>query len=396
MNFFRKPSFFSAGTVLALGLATGLVGVACGGELAVFERYPLISAPSMPTPPVIDGDLTEAEWQTAAVLGPLSTWPSGVSDEARQTVYVGYDADHLYLGFRIRRPDAAVTPQMPTKTGRVDDWESGDMVEIALDVDHDGADYFGFALYPNGAFADGVGAPGMNSHWDADWRQAASLTDTGWQGEMAIPFSSLGLSGPPSPGTFWGFDFIDNQRTPAKRVMMSGYRGGNWHHLENLGHLRFGAPGEPAVRYRRFEGVGPDRTLAEFEIVNPADVSATLDAKLELMRRKAGSGVGGKSFYDQVESGADTAYAEGKSEFEKSTELGELVDEALSHYERVDGGLLTDSLTVPAGQRRTLGMLRSAGNGEMLLRHEARNAGGELLAGMVRLVKVEPPLSLSI
>ncbi len=392
----NRRSLLAAALGLLLVLGCRSLPRAQAGEVELFERYPLTSAPLLSDAPTIDGQVDEAEWQNAAVMGPLLTLRAGISEELRHTVYVGYDAHHLYIAFRIRRPATAVMPQSPNETGRVDSWRLGDMVEMALDIVHEGQTYFDFVLYPNGAFADGRGKPNVDRHWDCDWRQAASLTADGWQGELAIPFQSLGLDRAPAPGTVWGFDFIDNQKSPSNLVIMSGFRGPTWHRFKNFGHLRFAAPGEPAIRYLQFKDVGVAQTVAEFELVNPGSAPATVQAQMQLLKRRAGADGGAKSFYDQVNSGTDDDYDEGNSDFTKSTKLPDLITEALARYEPVANGTLDDRITIPAGQRRGWGLLRDTGTGEMLLRHTVRSADGTLLAGMVRVVCVEPALALTL
>src|SRR5690606_19302961 len=85
--------------------------------------------------------------------------------------------------------------------------------------------------------------------WNGAWQTASRMTDTGWEGEVAIPFASFGKDGPPSPDQVWGFDFVDNRRTPYALRAHWSYRGNGWSRYENFGRIRF-AP-VPAVRFQQ-------------------------------------------------------------------------------------------------------------------------------------------------
>ncbi len=69
--------------------------------------------------------------------------------------------------------------------------------------------------------------------------------DMGWQAEFEIPFSSLGLTGPPAPGTVWGLGVVVHDRDDSAGTAISDQV---WpeamHELrpETWGQLRFGRP----------------------------------------------------------------------------------------------------------------------------------------------------------
>jgi len=69
-----------------------------------------------------------------------------------------------------------------------------------------------------------------------------SVWDVGWQAEFRIPFSSLGLSGPPAPGSTWGLGVVVHDRDEAVNPdqtwpeTFQNLRPSTW------GQLRFGRP----------------------------------------------------------------------------------------------------------------------------------------------------------
>ena len=80
-----------------------------------------------------------------------------------------------------------------------------------------------------------------NSPNDSAW-------DMGWQAEFQIPFASLGLTGPPPPGTTWGFAVVVHDRDDAAgsaipdQVWPEGMQGTS---PATWGQLRFGLPVHP-------------------------------------------------------------------------------------------------------------------------------------------------------
>ena len=393
-KFARDTHWLCAAWFVMLALAS----VAQGGDVADWKRHPLTTVPYMTEPPSIDGDVKREEWQRAATLGPLMILPDGVSDELRRRVWVGYDQKQIYIAFDIERPEHVRKPLVPANTGRIDKWGKGDFIELMLDTGHDHKEYYDFNLYANGAYSDGHGNPSVDTSWDADWRQAARMTEEGWQGETAIPFNELGLDDAPAPGTVWGFDFVDNQRTPFAQVALYAFRGPSWHKFENFGHLRFGArqPAEPVVRFMRAREAGRGKAVVEFSVVNPTGASRDIDADVTLLRRKDGAAGGPKSYYDHIESGSDDAYDKGLVDFEKTTTLDSLVKEALNLYAPVENAATKKTVTVPAGQRRTVGFAQAIDPGEFLVVYQFDDAEDTRLASGVRAFRITAPLSLTL
>ncbi|MCF7837686.1 MAG: DUF6067 family protein [Candidatus Marinimicrobia bacterium] len=375
-------------------LAAGLTAEA--GEVQDWQRLPVVTAPRLTVAPVLDGVVDRAEWTTAAALAPLVDNVTGVADELSRRVFVGYDDENLYLGFILERPQGAEVPTIPQETGHIDSWRSGDRVEIAIDLSHGHKTYYGFVLYANGAHGEGIGNPGMDRSWDGAWRQAGSLTDKGWQGELAIPFASLGLQGPPAVGEVWGFDFADIQIKPFRAINQWACRGAGWHDFRKFGHLRFGAADDPAARFLTAGETGDNRLAVAFEVVNPADPAAEITGEVQTLRRKDGVAGGVYSYYASIESGGDQAYEAGAVDFEKTTQLSDLIREALGQYLPVETAALTTTTAIPGGQRAALEFAAPSTPGEYLVVYDLRTRAGDPLLQGVFPFRIELPLALTV
>jgi len=164
----------------------------------------------------IDGALDEAAWASAAEI-PLAYEIQPGENTPAQIVTVCrllHDDEHLYVGCRAEDPDPAAIRARFTDRDQAYD---GDFVGIRLDPFRDRRRSFEFYVNPLGVqmdlFRDDLAtrSPGSDSSedetWDALWDSAGRITATGYEVELAIPFSSLRF--PPGGGVqTWGFGLI--------------------------------------------------------------------------------------------------------------------------------------------------------------------------------------------
>lgn len=105
------------------------------------------------------------------------------------------DDDTLYVRFVVTDPEPSkVRAGLGRRDARYDD----DLVGLYLDPSGEGRRAWAFIANPLGVQLDGVHYPDSMSEdfsWDADWRSAGRLTDTGYEVEMAIPWAALHASG---------------------------------------------------------------------------------------------------------------------------------------------------------------------------------------------------------
>jgi hypothetical protein len=158
------------------------------------------------TPPVIDGKLDEAVWQTADVITDFHQIRpgDGATPSEPTEVYVLYDDDAFYIGARMHdsEPQLIVAPTNRHNQGLGPD----DRLVVILDPFNTGRSGYRFETNPNGVRHDALyqSINSFQSDWTVIWDTAASIDETGWVAEMAIPFKTL----PFDPSTTdWGFNF---------------------------------------------------------------------------------------------------------------------------------------------------------------------------------------------
>jgi len=142
----------------------------------------------------IDGQLDEADWRNAALLGALTQRDprQGEAPSEETEVRVLFDADAIYFGIlcRDRNPGAIVSTQLTRDANLTVD----DHVVIILDPFFDHRNGFFFEVNAAGARADGAVANNdehRSYDWDGIWNAAARITPEGWTAEIVIPYKTL-------------------------------------------------------------------------------------------------------------------------------------------------------------------------------------------------------------
>lgn len=155
--------------------------------------------------PRIDGVL-EPEWRRAepvrefVQVSPTEGEPVSLPTE----LYVLYDDEALYIGFECHdtAPDSIAAPVQ-----RRDNENLSDVVFVAIDSFHDRRTGYFFGLTAAGVQIDGTVADEDNfdGTWDGVWESAVTRSDSGWCGEMRLPFKSFRHGGARPDG--WGIGF---------------------------------------------------------------------------------------------------------------------------------------------------------------------------------------------
>jgi hypothetical protein len=173
-----------------VGLALAVPSPACPEPEAAVKRE--IKAVSFATPPVIDGDLSDPCWQSAARADRFTDALYGSAAPDQTVAYLGYDERNIYIAFRASdsQPQSIVARQ--TKRGV---FPRGDDV-LGFSIDpfhtHRAADRSRFVVNPRGTqFAQLGGGRGTKLEWEGKWQAAARVVTDGWTVEMAIPWAIL-------------------------------------------------------------------------------------------------------------------------------------------------------------------------------------------------------------
>ncbi|MDD8032178.1 MAG: DUF5916 domain-containing protein [Acidobacteriota bacterium] len=154
----------------------------------------------------IDGTLSEEAWAKALkVVLDIEIMPGeNIETSFKTECFLAYDRHNLYVGFIAHDPE-------PDKirafyNDRDNCWQD-DLVGIILDTFNDENRAFTFFVNPLGIQADEImslGGQQEDMTWDAIWNSAARITGSGYEVEMAIPFSSLQFQ-PSRDEQTWGF-----------------------------------------------------------------------------------------------------------------------------------------------------------------------------------------------
>jgi hypothetical protein len=157
----------------------------------------------------VDGVLDEAAWKSAATMElKYETRPAeNTPPPVRTEIFVTYDDSHFYMAFRAHDPDPS---QIRAHLSDRDTAFSDDFVGIVLDPFNDERRAFEFFVNPVGVqmdlFQDDVGG-NEDESWDAIWDTAGKIHESGYDVEIAIPWSSLRFPRTEGEQT-WGFDAL--------------------------------------------------------------------------------------------------------------------------------------------------------------------------------------------
>ena len=157
----------------------------------------------------IDGELNEAVWKKSPTFTldyetrPGDNTPAAVKTE----MWVTYNHSHVYVGVRAHDPDPSkIRARLTDRDNAFQD----DFVGVVLDTFNDERRAFEFFVNPLGVQMDLFQSDVTGTEdqsWDAIWDSAGRLTSTGYEVEMAIPFTSLRFPRNSGPQT-WGIDAL--------------------------------------------------------------------------------------------------------------------------------------------------------------------------------------------
>ncbi len=247
-------------------------------------------------PPVLDGKMDDACWQSASVAGDFRRLDQKQLPARQQSeVRLCYDADSLYVFFLLREADIRkLQAGMPDDTRDAIDVNK-DVVEIFLDPLRTKARYFHFMTTPAAARYDARISPEFGRQigtYAPEWAVAAHVGPEHWAVELRIPFAELsfegGFIGTPQPGDAWGINFCRDQGYLKEWSFWSPTRDRSFHRPDQIGVAVFRGRREgmspPAVRWEQTDGLrhGPGRLALQ---VDPTQ-AAGLTPQWRLLRNR--------------------------------------------------------------------------------------------------------------
>ena len=159
--------------------------------------------------PVINGVLDDEVWQKATPITEFyQREPNpGAPVSEKTEVYILYDDNHLFIGFRCYDDPSRITAR---EMARDINLGNDDRVQIILDTHGDRRTAYWFQIGPRGSIGDAIVSDNgafLNKEWDGLWTGKAKILDHGWEAEVAIPFKTLGFD---KSNSQWGLKLIRN------------------------------------------------------------------------------------------------------------------------------------------------------------------------------------------
>ena len=211
-------------------------GVQFRVERAV-ER-PVVYALRVDAPPTVDGVLDEPWWQEAMVAEQFIAGGGAASNKA--SLRAAFDAQNLYLGtfFGVQDINALVRG-VPADVRDGNVW-GDDCIDMKFSPDG-GVTSMQLLANANGAISE---ARNADWDWNPAWQCAATVGDSGYWLEMAIPLADLGIT-EPRPGISLLTAIGRNDRELRELPTAFGEPYGD---VEKGAELVLGTPAEHAAR----------------------------------------------------------------------------------------------------------------------------------------------------
>jgi len=170
----------------------------------------------------VDGKLDEPAWKSAGKASNfVERYPGDMTQpEVETEAYITYDNENLYVAFVCHDDPNAIRATMCQR----DQFGGDDAVALLLDTFGDATRAYEFFVNPYGIQKDRLwsSVAGEDPGFDLIWHSAAEITPTGYQVEMAIPFSSLRF--PNKEVQSWKMDFWRNRpRDSFKQYSWAAY-----------------------------------------------------------------------------------------------------------------------------------------------------------------------------
>ena len=148
-----------------------------------------MAIPELPAAPQIDGDLSDAAWESAAQTDEWMVNTGEAPAPVQTTAWLGIHSGALFVGVRADEPDVAGIVSSVTEDGGPA-WND-DCVELFVDGNLDLTTSRQLVINAAGA----VTLLGNGGAWSAPVTRAVSIGDDAWFAEFSLPLSALGLTG---------------------------------------------------------------------------------------------------------------------------------------------------------------------------------------------------------
>ena len=164
-------------------------------NLLLFGEYGLsqITITKITSPPVIDGRVNDTIWDSGAKIDEFyQREPNEGEPLSEKTeVFILYDNNAIYFGIKCYQDPETIAAKEMLRGAAL---KYDDRVHIILDTYLDGRNAYFFEVNPLGSIGDGLISDNgrqMNTNWDGLFVGKSSITEYGWEAELAIPFKTI-------------------------------------------------------------------------------------------------------------------------------------------------------------------------------------------------------------
>lgn len=158
---------------------------------AVAATAPSWVAQRVSKPPVLDGVLDDAAWQSAPVSDAFTQKvpTPGTAPSERTAFRMVYDDDAIYFGITCTQAKAPITHRLTRRDRRIET----DSVSVSIDSRRDGTTAFEFTVTAAGVLLDGIryNDTEYDATWDEIWDARTTITRDGWTAEIQVPLRVL-------------------------------------------------------------------------------------------------------------------------------------------------------------------------------------------------------------
>jgi len=199
---------------------------------AAVTAEPVVTCPRASVPPILDGNVTDAEWVAAGRLSPfLLLQGQGLPSQATD-VRVMYDDSALYIAAVLHDANVDQLRAEVTETdGPV--W-ADDCFEVFIDAMGKGTSYVHMVVNSRGTMFDELDHDPLENF---QWNPAVAVKEGLWSVEMSVPFGAKA----PAPGAMWRLGIARNAAHLGELSSWNGFLTG-FHEPALFGQLRFGGP----------------------------------------------------------------------------------------------------------------------------------------------------------
>jgi hypothetical protein len=170
---------------------------------ANWPEHPTLHAVRVSAGPTIDGDLSDAAWQSAPEFTDFTQHDpvDGAPPTMRTSVRIVYDDNAIYFGTKVEDPERPTALLV-----RRDSFTPSDFLSFNIDPQLDRLSGAAFTITPANVQIDSILYNDIieDGSWDGVWDSATKVVADGWIAEMRIPFSQLRF--PDKPVHTWGIN----------------------------------------------------------------------------------------------------------------------------------------------------------------------------------------------